>query len=48
MIRVKRLFQMVSFLVRIGVAFVTTMSTVTTKCVAHVTSKVLSGGGAED
>ena len=35
----------ITILSRVG--FVTAMSTATTECVAHVTSKVLSGGGAE-
>ena len=35
----------ITILSRVG--FVTAMSTATTECAAHVTSKVLSGGGAE-
>ena len=35
----------ITILSRVG--FVTAMSTATTKCAAHVSSKVLSGGGAE-
>ena len=35
----------ITILSRVG--FVTAMSTATTKCAAHVSSKVLLGGGAE-